>query len=257
MRKRKRSRGGGARGRIRFHRVSGFRRNFHLGASSSGTRTTVRSTTRSTTTSTGTPISWTRISSTGGRCRRPPAPPSCGLADAELIPVDYSPQAEAIAKYEAELEKLLKDKQDEFTERESRAAGGRVQGDARSAPAAAAAAAPRPVPPFINFAPMKNAVALLKKSAERYSAALAAFAAKGSPDAAASLARAHQRGSVAGVARVSRTAAAFPTVRGSRTRSTRPAPTRGTARSPSRPCGSTWTRSAGAMRRRRCRRLRR
>ena len=39
------------------------------------------------------------------------------LADADLIPVDYSPQAEAIAKYEAELEKLLKDKQDEFTER--------------------------------------------------------------------------------------------------------------------------------------------
>ena len=39
------------------------------------------------------------------------------LADADLIPVDYAPQAEAIAKYEAELEKLLKDKQDEFTER--------------------------------------------------------------------------------------------------------------------------------------------
>ena len=39
------------------------------------------------------------------------------LADADLIPVDYSPQAEAIGKYETELEKLLKDKQDEFTER--------------------------------------------------------------------------------------------------------------------------------------------
>ena len=39
------------------------------------------------------------------------------LADADLIPVDYSPQAEAISKYETELEKLLKDKQDEFTER--------------------------------------------------------------------------------------------------------------------------------------------
>ena len=40
------------------------------------------------------------------------------LADADLVPVDYSPQAEAIAKYEAELEKILKDKQDEFTERD-------------------------------------------------------------------------------------------------------------------------------------------
>jgi hypothetical protein len=36
------------------------------------------------------------------------------LADADLIPVDYSPQAEAISKYETELEKLLKEKQDEF-----------------------------------------------------------------------------------------------------------------------------------------------
>ena len=39
------------------------------------------------------------------------------IADADLLPYDYSPQAEAIAKYETELEKLLKDKQDEFTER--------------------------------------------------------------------------------------------------------------------------------------------
>src|SRR6202453_5193731 len=39
------------------------------------------------------------------------------LADADLIPVDYSPQADAIASYEADLEKLLKDKQEEFSER--------------------------------------------------------------------------------------------------------------------------------------------
>ena len=39
------------------------------------------------------------------------------LAEADLIPVDYAPQAEAIAKYETELEKLLKDKQEEITER--------------------------------------------------------------------------------------------------------------------------------------------
>ena len=38
------------------------------------------------------------------------------LADSQLIPFDYAPQADAIAKYEAELEKLLKDKQDEFAE---------------------------------------------------------------------------------------------------------------------------------------------
>ena len=54
------------------------------------------------------------------------------LASADLIPVDYSPQAEAIAKYEAELEKLLKDKQDEFTERNLELQEGRLYGDGRS-----------------------------------------------------------------------------------------------------------------------------
>ena len=39
------------------------------------------------------------------------------IADADLLPFDYAPQAEAISKYESELEKLLKDKQDEITER--------------------------------------------------------------------------------------------------------------------------------------------
>ena len=102
------------------------------------------------------------------------------LADADLVPVDYSPQAEAIAKYEAELEKILKDKQDEFTERDLELHEG----------AFAAANDPRRptvpppvevVPPYMNFAPMKNAIELLKKSAERYSKALAAWQREGSP----------------------------------------------------------------------------
>ena len=38
-----------------------------------------------------------------------------------------------------------------------------------------------PVPPYLNFAPMKNAVDLLKKSSERYSKALSDWHAKGSP----------------------------------------------------------------------------
>jgi N-acetylated-alpha-linked acidic dipeptidase len=37
------------------------------------------------------------------------------LADADVIPVDFAPQAEAIEKYVAELDKLVKDKQEEFT----------------------------------------------------------------------------------------------------------------------------------------------
>ena len=102
------------------------------------------------------------------------------LADADFIPVDYSPQAQAIEKYEADLEKLLKDKQDEFTERNLEIQEGVFK--ATRDPLRPLLPPPsEPVPPFIDFAPMKNAITLLEKSAERYSAALAALTAKGSP----------------------------------------------------------------------------
>ena len=102
------------------------------------------------------------------------------LAGADLTPVDYSPQAEAIAKYEAELEKLLKDKQDEFTERNLELQEGvfTATADPRKT------SVPPPVetvPPYMNFAPMKNALDLLKKSSDRYSKALSDWHAKGSP----------------------------------------------------------------------------
>jgi N-acetylated-alpha-linked acidic dipeptidase len=102
------------------------------------------------------------------------------MANADLIPVDYSPQAEAIAKYEAELEKLLKDKQDEFTERNLELQEGvfTAIADPRkpSVPPPA-----ETVPPYMNFSPMKNAIELLKKSSERYSKVLSDWHAKGSP----------------------------------------------------------------------------
>src|SRR5580698_6772276 len=102
------------------------------------------------------------------------------LADADFIPYDYSPQAEAIAKYEEELEKLLKDKQDEFTERNLQLKEGvfTATNDPRKP------SVPPPVeivPPYMNFAPMKNAIDLLKKSSERYSKALSDWQTKGSP----------------------------------------------------------------------------
>jgi N-acetylated-alpha-linked acidic dipeptidase len=102
------------------------------------------------------------------------------LAGADLIPVDYAPQAEAIAKYETELEKLLKDKQEEITERNLELQEGVFK----------AAADPRKtfvpppveaVPPYMNFTPLKNSMETLKKSAERYSKALAQWQAAGSP----------------------------------------------------------------------------
>ncbi len=102
------------------------------------------------------------------------------LAGADLIPVDYSPQAEAIAKYEAELEKLLKDKQDEFTERNLELQEGVFSAIADPRKPSLPPAV-ETVPPYMNFSPMKNAIELLKKSSDRYSKALSDWHAKGSP----------------------------------------------------------------------------
>jgi len=102
------------------------------------------------------------------------------LADADLIPVNYSPQAEAISKYEAELEKILKDKQEEFTERNLQLKEGVFT--ATSDPRRPLLPPPAEgVPPYMNFAPMKNALEILKKSAEHYSKALSDWRDKGSP----------------------------------------------------------------------------
>ena len=102
------------------------------------------------------------------------------FADADLVPVDYAPQAEAIAKYETELEKLLKDKQDEFTEKNTQLKEGVFV--ATNDPRRPMLPPPaETVPPYMNFAPLKNSIGLLKKSAEHFSQALADYRAKGSP----------------------------------------------------------------------------
>ncbi len=102
------------------------------------------------------------------------------LADADLIPVDYAPQAAAIAKYEAELEKLLKDKQDEFTERNQQLQEGVFV--ATNDPRRPTLPPPAEiVPPYMNFAAMKNAIDSLKKSAERFTQVLDKYRGMGSP----------------------------------------------------------------------------
>ena len=96
------------------------------------------------------------------------------IADADLLPFDYTPQAEAITKYESDLEKLLKDKQEEITERNTEIQEGAFA--ATSDPHKAFVPPPvEAVPPYMNFAPMKNSIETMKKSAERYSKALAKF----------------------------------------------------------------------------------
>src|SRR6202167_5336144 len=102
------------------------------------------------------------------------------MAAADWIPVDYAPQAVVIENYEAELEKLLKDKQDEFAERNLELSEGvfKATNDPRRPTLPPPA---ETIPPFMNFAPMKNAIEMLKKSAERYSQALSSLQTPGSP----------------------------------------------------------------------------
>lgn len=94
------------------------------------------------------------------------------LADADLIPFDYSAIADTSARYLKDLEKLLKDKQDEFTERNLELEEGVFT--ATADPHKTSAPPPyEPVPPYMNFAPLQNGVELLKQSAERYAGAVA------------------------------------------------------------------------------------
>jgi N-acetylated-alpha-linked acidic dipeptidase len=96
------------------------------------------------------------------------------IADSDLLPFDYAPQSETISKYESDLEKLLKDKQDEFTERNLELQEGVFT--ATADPHKIYVPPPvETVPPYMNFSPMKNSLESLKKSAESYSRALAKF----------------------------------------------------------------------------------
>lgn len=94
------------------------------------------------------------------------------LADADLIPFEYTALADTSAKYLKDLEKLLKDKQDEFTERNLE-----LQEGVFTATADPHKTFVPPlyesVPPYLNFAPLQNGVELLKQGAERYAGAVA------------------------------------------------------------------------------------
>ena len=101
------------------------------------------------------------------------------LADADVIPYEYNAEADTISRYVKELEKLLKDKQDEITERNLELKEGVFS--ATSDPRKTSVPPPvKPVPPFMNFAPLKNGVEAVKRSAERYQSAFSKWQAGGS-----------------------------------------------------------------------------
>src|SRR5271163_270280 len=100
------------------------------------------------------------------------------LADAELIPYEYNAEAETIGRYVKELEKQLKDKQDEITERNLELKEGVFTATADPQKTYVPPPA-KEVPPFMNFAPLKNGQEAIKKSAERYQAAFSKWQSSG------------------------------------------------------------------------------
>jgi len=102
------------------------------------------------------------------------------LADAEIIPYEYSGMSDTIAKYVTELEKILKDKQEEITERNLELKEGVFS--AVADPRKTSVPPPHEaVPPYMNFAPLKNSIESLKHSADRYQAAFTKAQAEGAP----------------------------------------------------------------------------
>jgi N-acetylated-alpha-linked acidic dipeptidase len=100
------------------------------------------------------------------------------LADAELIPYEYNAQAETIGRYVKDLEKLLKDKQEEIAERNLELKEGVFMATADPRKTSVPPPA-KPVPPFMNFAPLLNGVEAIKNSAQRYQAAFAKWQTSG------------------------------------------------------------------------------
>ena len=107
------------------------------------------------------------------------------LADAELLPYDFTDFANTIHRYTDELKKLLKDKQDEVRERNQEIEEG-VFAATADPKKVFVPPPPEPPPPYLNFAPLENAADELTHAAEKYQNALT----KAEQNGGAALARA-------------------------------------------------------------------
>jgi N-acetylated-alpha-linked acidic dipeptidase len=100
------------------------------------------------------------------------------LADAELLPYDFTNLSDTVHRYGTEIEKLLKDKQDEVRERNKEIGEGvfaaTMDPHEKNVPPPS-----EQVPPFLNFAPLANGQSALATAAERYDKAFAKAQANG------------------------------------------------------------------------------
>jgi len=100
------------------------------------------------------------------------------LADAELLPYDFTGLAETVGRYAREVQKLLKDKQDSVREQNRQIDEGvfTATNDPREP---LVPPKKEEIPPFLNFAPLDNAVDALTRAADRYQKALTKAEANG------------------------------------------------------------------------------
>jgi N-acetylated-alpha-linked acidic dipeptidase len=104
------------------------------------------------------------------------------LADADVLPYRFTNLADAASGYLKEVQELLKQKQEQVKEQNREVEDGvfAAVNDPRRPKVTPKLES---APPYINFAPLQNAVDALAKSGEHYNKAVAAVL-KGSPDAA-------------------------------------------------------------------------
>jgi len=96
------------------------------------------------------------------------------FADADVLPFEFTGFADTMHKYTGEVKKLQSDRQEEVRDRNDAIEQGMYE--AVSDPRRPTVAPKREdVPPFINFAPLDNALATLDRSAARYSKAYKGF----------------------------------------------------------------------------------
>ncbi len=96
------------------------------------------------------------------------------LADAEVLPLEFTALADTVQKYLKDLKAQLKKKQDEIGERNRQLEEGVF---AATFDSRRPTVAPKRelVPPHLNFAPLENAAEALAQAADRYDKALAAL----------------------------------------------------------------------------------
>src|SRR5215467_4137197 len=93
------------------------------------------------------------------------------LADADLLPYDFTALADTIHRYSDELQRLLKKEQDRITEQNKELQDGDLVANADPRKPYVLPAVEE-VPPHLNFAPLLNASDALTRSAEHYRKAL-------------------------------------------------------------------------------------